>query len=164
MTTQAVNVDNKKRRASKKISRKAGTAKSSQDPLIAALKVARYTQADSGAWPCDYSGPLFLLPMYIGTCYALGEMPDAITNEGMRQYLRHHQNADGGWGLHVEGTSTVLRQCSITLLCANSASATRTTRPCNVPRQSVSPQGGALASGAMEPFFSASWGCSDTKG
>nr|GMC61314.1 cycloartenol synthase 2-like [Ipomoea batatas] len=37
-------------------------------------------QADDGHWPADYAGPLFLLPFL---------------------------NVDGGWGLHIEGHSTM---------------------------------------------------------
>nr|KAJ0211141.1 hypothetical protein LSAT_V11C400209690 [Lactuca sativa] len=37
-------------------------------------------QADDGHWPGDYGGPMFLLPV---------------------------QNRDGGWGLHIEGHSTM---------------------------------------------------------
>src|SRR4051812_6004147 len=62
-------------------------------------------QIDSGAWPGDYGGPLFMLPMYLGTCYATGvAIPDAVKSDMVR-YLRNTQNADGGWGLHVESHS-----------------------------------------------------------
>ncbi len=70
-------------------------------------------QADSGAWPGDYGGPMFLLPLYMGTCYATGVPIAADVRADMVRYLRHVQNADGGWGLHVEShsylfTSTII--------------------------------------------------------
>lgn len=63
------------------------------------------TQADSGAWLGDYGGPMFPLPMYIGTCYATGVAiaPDVLAD--MVRYFRNVQNDDGGFGLHVEGHS-----------------------------------------------------------
>ena len=33
--------------------------------LDQALDVLRRTQSDDGSWAGDYSGPLFLLPMYV---------------------------------------------------------------------------------------------------
>src|SRR5687767_12532285 len=71
------------------------------------------TQAETGAWLGDYGGPLFMLPMYIGTCYGTGvRIPDDV-HADMLRYLRGTQNADGGFGLHVEShsylfTSTII--------------------------------------------------------
>ncbi|XP_048226509.1 probable oxidosqualene cyclase isoform X2 [Ricinus communis] len=48
--------------------------------LKRALKFYSTLQTDDGFWPSDYGGPLFLLP-------------------GL--------NEDGGWGLHIEGSSTM---------------------------------------------------------
>jgi squalene/oxidosqualene cyclase-like protein len=79
-------------------------------------------QAETGAWLGDYSGPLFLLPMYIATCYGIGEQIPADVAAEMVRYMRNTQNADGGWGLHVEShsylftTTTVyvaLRLCGV---------------------------------------------------
>ncbi|MGO9830524.1 MAG: 2,3-oxidosqualene cyclase [Myxococcaceae bacterium] len=71
------------------------------------LDVLAATQELSGSWKGDYGGPLFLPPLYVGTLYALGKVPDAPTRAGFLRYLRAHQNADGGWGLDVEGASQV---------------------------------------------------------
>lgn len=65
------------------------------------------TQADSGAWEGDYGGPLFLLPLYVATTYIMDEQPEPEVREDIVRYLRNHQNADGGWGLHVEAPSYV---------------------------------------------------------
>ena len=63
------------------------------------------TQAETGAWLGDYGGPMFPLPMYIGTCYATGVTipPDVLAD--MVRYFRNVQNADGGFGLHIESHS-----------------------------------------------------------
>uniref|UniRef100_A0A8C8RZA0 Terpene cyclase/mutase family member n=1 Tax=Pelusios castaneus TaxID=367368 RepID=A0A8C8RZA0_9SAUR len=64
-------------------------------------------QAEDGHWASDFGGPLFLLPGLLITCH-IAKIPLA---EGYRKemvrYLRSVQLPDGGWGLHVEGKSTV---------------------------------------------------------
>ncbi|HSU41181.1 MAG TPA: terpene cyclase/mutase family protein [Polyangiaceae bacterium] len=65
------------------------------------------TQHADGSWHGDYGGPMFLLPLYVATCRVTGlELEPAVRQEMLR-YLKHHQNADGGFGLHVEATSSV---------------------------------------------------------
>ncbi len=71
------------------------------------LDVLAATQELSGSWKGDYGGPLFLPPLYVGTLYAMGRVPDARIRAGFLRYLRAHQNADGGWGLDVEAGSQV---------------------------------------------------------
>jgi squalene/oxidosqualene cyclase-like protein len=72
------------------------------------LDVLEETQAEHGAWEGDYGGPLFLLPLYVATIYIVDEAEfDDETREGIARYLEHHQNDDGGWGLHVESHSYV---------------------------------------------------------
>jgi cycloartenol synthase len=66
-------------------------------------------QAD-GHFPGDYGGPMFLMPGLIIACYVSGAMDTALPREHrveMVRYLRNHQNADGGFGLHIEGHSTM---------------------------------------------------------
>ena len=65
------------------------------------------TQSDKGSWEGDYGGPLFLLPLYVFTCYLVDDMPDEEICSEIERYLRNHQNQDGGWGLHVEAHSYV---------------------------------------------------------
>jgi lanosterol synthase len=59
-------------------------------------------------WPSDYGGPLFLLPGLVITYHITDEAFTAQQKERMLIYLRNVQNDDGGWGLHIEGPSTVL--------------------------------------------------------
>ncbi len=75
--------------------------------IDAALLHLAACQSAEGSWKGDYGGPLFLLPMYVGVVYAVGERLDDATRDGMVRYLRNHHNEDGGFGLHVEGHSHV---------------------------------------------------------
>ncbi|KAJ1690730.1 hypothetical protein LUZ63_014885 [Rhynchospora breviuscula] len=67
-------------------------------------------QAHDGHWTGDYGGPLFLMPGLIITLYVTEELNTVLSREHqkeMRRYLYNHQNEDGGWGLHIEGHSTM---------------------------------------------------------
>lgn len=64
-------------------------------------------QLPEGHWACDYGGPSFLLPGLIFAMYISDTpVPDEWKAEIVR-YLENAVNEDGGWGLHLEGTSTV---------------------------------------------------------
>ncbi|TYK04001.1 cycloartenol synthase [Cucumis melo var. makuwa] len=73
-------------------------------------------QADDGHWPGDYGGPMFLLPGLVITLSITGALNAVLSTEHQREicrYLYNHQarfflfNRDGGWGLHIEGPSTM---------------------------------------------------------
>jgi squalene/oxidosqualene cyclase-like protein len=57
-------------------------------------------QGEDGAWPGDYGGPMFLLPLYVALCHASGEHPRHAAE--MIRYLFSVQHEDGGFGLHAE--------------------------------------------------------------
>jgi lanosterol synthase len=64
-------------------------------------------QLDPGNWACEYGGPMFLLPGLIVTLYVTETpVPEAHSAE-IKNYLFARQNKDGGWGLHIEGDSSV---------------------------------------------------------
>ncbi|KAL8499866.1 hypothetical protein ACS0TY_019752 [Phlomoides rotata] len=68
-------------------------------------------QAKDGHWPGDYGGPMFLLPGLVITLSITGTLNAILTEEHrreIRRYLYNHQNRDGGWGLHIEGPSTMI--------------------------------------------------------
>ncbi|PPD68906.1 hypothetical protein GOBAR_DD34214 [Gossypium barbadense] len=86
-------------------------------------------QADDGHWPGNYGGPMFLLPGLVITLYVTGALNIVLSKEHQYEicrYLYNHQasnvhcNRDGGWGLHIEGPSTmfgtVLNYVSLRLL------------------------------------------------
>eukprot|EP00889_Picochlorum_renovo_P006800 jgi/Picre1/33830/NNA_001309.t1 len=80
------------------------------DSLRNAISFYETLQDDDGHWPGDYGGPMFLMPGLIITCYVTGTMSTALSKEHqaeMRRYLFNHQNQDGGYGLHIEGNSTM---------------------------------------------------------
>ncbi|KAI0017177.1 terpene synthase [Xylariomycetidae sp. FL0641] len=65
-------------------------------------------QLPSGQWGCEYGGPMFLLPGVVIAWYATKTpIPWYVATE-IKNYLfaRAHPE-DGGWGLHIEGESTV---------------------------------------------------------
>ncbi|WMV30828.1 hypothetical protein MTR67_024213 [Solanum verrucosum] len=67
-------------------------------------------QANDGHWPADYGGPLFLLPGLVISLFIMGAMNVVLSEEHQKEILRYlynHQNKDGGWGLHIEGHSTM---------------------------------------------------------
>ncbi|TYJ33723.1 hypothetical protein E1A91_A05G122500v1 [Gossypium mustelinum] len=91
--------------------------------LRGALDFYSTIQADDGHWPGDYGGPMFLLPGLVITLYVTGALNTVLSKEHqyeMCRYLYNHQNRDGGWGLHIEGPSTmfgtVLNYVSLRLL------------------------------------------------
>lgn len=69
-----------------------------------------HQQADDGHWPGDYGGPMFLMPGMIITLYTTGALNTVLSpahTHEMVRYLVNHQNDDGGYGLHIEGHSTM---------------------------------------------------------
>lgn len=79
----------------------------SPGPIAKGLEHLRRTQHADGSWHGDYGGPLFLLPLYIATCHISGIAIEPAAQREMLRYLEVHQNDDGGFGLHVEATSSV---------------------------------------------------------
>lgn len=120
--------------------------------ITAACDVMAKTQSPSGSWHGDYGGPLFLLPMYVGTCHIVGIELPRDTRDGMIDYLTNHQNPDGGWGLDVEGDShvftSVLNYVAMRLL----GVAAEDERLVNA-RNWFLPHGGAAASASWGKFF-----------
>ncbi len=71
------------------------------------LQFYQRLQADDGHWPGDYGGPLFLLPGLVIASYITQTPFSAPQQTLMKRYMLNHQREDGGWGLHIEGTSTL---------------------------------------------------------
>ncbi|KAL3736986.1 hypothetical protein ACJRO7_025851 [Eucalyptus globulus] len=67
-------------------------------------------QASDGHWPAENAGPLFFLPPLVMCVYITGHLDAVFPAEHRKEILRYiynHQNEDGGWGLHIEGHSTM---------------------------------------------------------
>ncbi|HET7543061.1 MAG TPA: terpene cyclase/mutase family protein [Polyangiaceae bacterium] len=71
------------------------------------LEHLQQTQHPDGSWHGDYGGPLFLQPLYIAACHVAGLPIDPSVQKEMLRYQKAHQNPDGGFGLHVEASSSV---------------------------------------------------------
>lgn len=53
---------------------------------------------------------MFLMPGLVISCYITGILNLVLTDAHkteMKRYLHNHQNEDGGYGLHIEGPSTM---------------------------------------------------------
>ncbi|GMI97478.1 cycloartenol synthase 1 [Hibiscus trionum] len=67
-------------------------------------------QAHDGHWPTENAGPLFFLPPLVMALYVTGGLNAILSPEHQKEIIRYiynHQNEDGGWGLHIEGHSTM---------------------------------------------------------
>lgn len=109
-------------------------------------------QTPDGCWPGDYGGPMFLLPGLIIASHVTESPFPAPHRTMMTRYMLNHQNADGGWGLHIEGESTmfgtVLQYVSLRLLGMDADEA-----PCAVARQWILEHGGATAIPSWGKFY-----------
>jgi len=77
------------------------------EALVKGINYHAFLQSDDGHWPGDYGGPLFLLPGLLIAAY-ISETPfPKAHREMMKIYLFNHQNKDNGWGMHIEGESTM---------------------------------------------------------
>lgn len=85
------------------------TPKAPIDAAKNGLSFFEHLQLEPGHWGCEYGGPMFLIPGYALACYVTKTPIPDIYKKEIKNYLfaRAHPE-DGGWGLHVEGESTVL--------------------------------------------------------
>ncbi|MGR9085912.1 MAG: terpene cyclase/mutase family protein [Gammaproteobacteria bacterium] len=77
------------------------------DALIKGINYFSCLQSEDGHWPGDYGGPLFLLPGLLIASYITDTPFPKAHREMMKLYLFNHQNRDAGWGMHIEGESTM---------------------------------------------------------
>ena len=123
---------------------------------------ARLQQSD-GHWAGDYGGPMFLLPGMLIACHVTGVLSEvfstkAHTEEALR-YLSLHQNPqDGGFGLHIEGHSTmfctVLNYVSMRILGLRADD-----ERCARARKWIRDRGGATRVASWGKFWLAVLGC-----
>ena len=120
-------------------------------------------QTHDGNWPGDYGGPMFLLPGLIIVSYITDtpfEKPQQVL---IKRYLLNHQNEDGGWGLHIEDTSTmfgtVMQFVALRLLGAD-----RNEQSIIRARQWIKEHGGATYLAPWGKFYLSILGCYPWKG
>ncbi|CAD6500406.1 BgTH12-07583 [Blumeria graminis f. sp. triticale] len=84
------------------------TPQTALDSVKNCLEFFQHLQLSPGNWGCEYGGPMFLLPGLVITWFATEtEIASHIAIE-MKNYIFSRANPnDGGWGLHIEGESTV---------------------------------------------------------
>jgi hypothetical protein len=71
------------------------------------LEYYQMLQCEDGHWAGDYGGPMFLMPGLITVLYISGSELEPHKKSAMVEYLRNHQQEDGGWGTHIECASTM---------------------------------------------------------
>jgi squalene/oxidosqualene cyclase-like protein len=64
-------------------------------------------QGRDGSWRGDYSGPMFLLPMYVAACRIADREIPAARRRRMVEHLLAVQNDDGSIGLHAEDSGSM---------------------------------------------------------
>ena len=77
------------------------------DALIKGINYFACLQSEDGHWPGDYGGPLFLLPGLLIASYITDTPFPKAHREMMKLYVFNHQHQDAGWGMHIEGESTM---------------------------------------------------------
>ncbi|GMM27851.1 lanosterol synthase [Martiniozyma asiatica (nom. inval.)] len=64
-------------------------------------------QDESGSWPVQYKGPMFMTIGYVATCYfTKTSIPEPYKQEIIRYIVNTAHPVDGGWGLHEVDKST----------------------------------------------------------
>lgn len=83
-------------------------ARTPLDAVKNCLEFFQHLQLPPGNWACEYGGPMFLLPGLVITWTVTDTpIPESHAVE-IKNYLFARQHPeDGGWGLHIEGDSTV---------------------------------------------------------
>lgn len=120
-------------------------------------------QEPDGHWAGDYGGPHFLLPGLVVTSY-ITQTPFPQAHQTLiKRYMLNHQNADGGWGLHIEDKSTmfgtVMQYVALRLLGEDKNSAQM-----QAARKWIQLEGGAVSIPSWGKFYLSVLGAFDWKG
>lgn len=83
-------------------------AKTPLESIHNALTFFEQLQLPPGNWACEYGGPMFLLPGLVITWYVTETpVPEEMRIEISNYLFARQHKEDGGWGLHIEGDSSV---------------------------------------------------------
>lgn len=125
-------------------------------------------QSQDGHWASDYGGPHFLLPGFVIASYIAGRrqldrvLPAPYWRAALL-YVRNHQQADGGWGTHLEAPSTLF--CTVQNYVALRLLGTPVDDPmCQRCREFMHSRGGALYAAPWAKFWLAFLGVYDLRG
>ncbi|KAF1986499.1 lanosterol synthase [Aulographum hederae CBS 113979] len=84
------------------------TPKTPLDSITNGLSYFSALQLPAGHWGCEYGGPMFLIPGLVITWYVTETpFPQAYATELKNYIFARAHPEDGGWGLHIEGHSSV---------------------------------------------------------
>eukprot|EP00934_Nitzschia_sp_Nitz4_P009040 Nitzschia sp. Nitz4//scaffold140_size61219//7444//10392//NITZ4_006431-RA/size61219-processed-gene-0.1-mRNA-1//1//CDS//3329536200//9030//frame0 len=123
-------------------------------------------QCDDGHWAADYGGPHFLMPGLVVAWYVMGQSEKFLSKDHLvllKHYILVHQQADGGWGTHLESPSTMFG--STLMYVALRLMGTPADHPAAVKgRAFLREQGGALYTSSWSKFYLCLLGCMDWKG
>ncbi|GJJ68776.1 lanosterol synthase [Entomortierella parvispora] len=121
-------------------------------------------QNEEGFWSGEYGGPMFLLPGLVITYYITkAKMPEGWGQEIIQYLFNRAHKDDGGWGLHIEGHSTVfgtaLNYVALRLLGVDAEHPV-----CVKARGTLHKLGGATGSPSWGKFWMATLGVYDWEG
>jgi len=143
--------------------------KPASDPLEAARQGFAFyqkIQCDDGQWAGDYGGPHFLLPGFVIAAYITGGLTKTMPApywSAAEVYLRNHQQADGGWGTHLESPSTMF--CSaLNYVALRLVGAPADDPACVKGRAFIHKHGGALYTAPWTKFWLTFLGVYDYRG
>ncbi|KAI3966750.1 hypothetical protein MKW92_025058 [Papaver armeniacum] len=86
------------------------TYEATTNTLRRAIRFFSVMQGEDGHWAANIDAPLFLMPPLVFALYISGTLDTILSDEHKKETLRYmycHQNEDGGFGLHIEGHSTM---------------------------------------------------------
>lgn len=134
-----------------------------QDTFTKGARFYASLQESDGHWPGDYGGPHFLNPGLVIVSYITQTPLQDSHSVLIKRYMLNHQNKDGGWGLHIEGESTmfgtVLQYVALRLLGAD-----KNSFELKKAREWILREGGAVYAPSWAKFYLSALGVYEWEG